>query len=406
MRSTLFPLGATLAVQMLVSMAVVTVPVLAPVAAVDAGVPVAFVGVFIALVYGAGMASSLASGDLVHKYGAIRLSQMCLVASALGLACTAAGTPLLLVAGALLLGIGYGPVTPASSHILSKTTPPHMMSLIFSLKQTGVPLGGALAGAIVPTLVLIWNWRVAALAVGIACLATAVLTQPIRRSLDADRVGATRIHFAGVFQPLRFTVAHAAIRRLAFCSFFFASIQVCLVTFLVTYLTRDLGYSLLQAGLMLSVAQSGGVIARVIWGAIADRTGRPLLVLGLVACLMAISAVATALFTPSWPVVAIAIVCAVFGGTAIGWNGVYLAEIAREAPQGKAGLATGGALFFTYFGVLVGPPVFAFVVEGGLSYPVAFLLVAVAPLACGLWMLWQDAKQRSAAAFTQPRGTP
>jgi MFS family permease len=401
MRSTLYPLGATLAVQMLVSMAVVTVPVLAPVAAADAGVSVGYIGLFIALVYGAGMASSLASGDLIHRLGPIRASQLCLVSSAAGLACTAGGTPLLLIAGALLLGFAYGPVTPASSHILSQTTPPHMMSLIFSLKQTGVPLGGALAGAIVPTLVLLWGWRAAALAVGVACLATALLTQPIRRSLDRDRAPAAPIRFAGALAPLRFTLTHRAIRRLAFCSFFFASIQVSLVTYLVTYLTRDLGYTLLQAGLMLSVAQAGGVVARVIWGAIADRSGRPLRVLGAIGCAMALSAIGTALFTPAWPVAAIAVVCAAFGATAIGWNGVYLAEIAREAPPGRAGIATGGALFFTYFGVLVGPPLFAFLVEGGISYAIAFLLVTAPALACGLWMLWHEARAHGAPAATE-----
>lgn len=405
MRSTLFPLVATLTVQILVAMAVLTVPVLAPVAAIDAGVSAGYVGVFVAIVYGGSMVSSLASGNLILKYGPIRVSQLCLISCAAGLACTVGAAPALLVVGALLLGFGYGQVTPASSHILSQSTPPHMMSLIFSLKQTGVPLGGALAGAVVPSLVLLWGWRVAVLVVGIACIATAVLAQPIRHSLDAERASATRIRFTGALEPLRFTIAHPAIRRLAFCSFFFASIQVCLVTYLVTYLTRDLGYSLLQAGLMLSVAQGGGVIARVAWGAIADYTGRPLRVLGLIACAMALCAIAAALFTSSWPVITIAVVCAAFGATAIGWNGVYLAEVAKEAPQGNAGLATGGALFFTYFGVLIGPALFAFLVEGGISYPAAFLLLAAPAFASGLWMLWQEAKMRSAAAVAQSRET-
>ena len=405
MRSTLFPLVATLAVQMLVAMAVVTVPVLAPVGAIDAGVSAGYVGVFVAIVYGASMVSSLASGNLIQKYGPIRVSQLCLISCAAGLACTVGAAPALLVAGALLLGAGYGQVTPASSHILSQSTPPHMMSLIFSLKQTGVPLGGALAGAVVPSLVLLWGWRVAALVVSIACLATAMLTQLIRNSFDAERVSATRIGFAGAIDPLRFTIAHPVIRRLAFCSFFFAAIQVCLITYLVTYLTRDLGYSLLHAGLMLSVAQGGGVVARVAWGAISDFTGRPLWVLGYIACAMALCAVATALFTSGWPAIAIAVVCAAFGATAIGWNGVYLAEVAKESPQGKVGLATGGALFFTYFGVLIGPALFAFMVEGGISYPAAFLLVAAPALACGLWMIWQEANMRSAAALAQFRET-
>jgi predicted MFS family arabinose efflux permease len=280
-----------------------------------------------------------------------------------------------------------------------------MMSLIFSLKQTGVPLGGALAGAVVPSLVLLWGWRVAALVVGIVCVATAALAQPIRHSLDAERASATRIGFAGALDPLRFTIAHPAIRRLALCSFFFASIQVCLTTYLVTYLTRQVGYSLLQAGLMLSVAQGGGVVARVVWGAIADYTGRPLKVLGFIGCAMAFCAMATALITSGWSMIAVAVVCAVFGATAIGWNGVYLAQVAKEAPQDKAGLATGGALFFTFFGVLIGPALFAFLVEGGISYPAAFLLVTAPALVCGLWLLWQEANMRGNAALSRSQRT-
>ncbi|MDH5263335.1 MAG: MFS transporter [Betaproteobacteria bacterium] len=390
MRGTLFPLAATLAVQLLVSMAVVTVPVLAPALARDTGVPPGFVGLFIALVYGAGMAASLASGALVRRYGAIRLSQACLVSCATGLACLATGAPALLAAAAVLLGLGYGPVTPASSHVLAKTTPPRMMALVFSLKQTGVPLGGAAAGAVVPALVAWGDWRAAALAVGAACLATVAIAQPLRASLDADRDPSSRIAAHGLAGPLRYTLGDAALRRLAFCSFFFAALQLCLVTFLVTHLTLNLGFSLVEAGLMLSAAQGGGVVARIAWGAIADRWGRPMRLLGLVALAMGLAALATAGFTPGWSMSAVAAVCAAFGATAIGWNGVYLAQIARLAPPGKAGDATGGSLVFTYGGALFGPPAFTGLVAAGASYAAAFVAVAVPAVACGLWLLWRE----------------
>ena len=390
MRSTLFPLAATLAVQLLVSMAVVTVPVLAPAAAAQMGVSAGYVGFFIALVYGASMAASLVSGTLVQRFGAIRLSQLCLVACAAGLALTAVGSPVPIVAGAILLGFGYGPVTPASSHVLAKTTPPGMMSLVFSLKQTGVPLGGALAGAVVPALVLWAGWRVAALVVGAACLAALAIAQPLRASLDADRDPSRRLAASRLVGPLRYTLGEPTLRRLAFSSFFFAALQLCLITYLVTHLTGNLGFSLVQAGLMLTVAQGGGVVARIAWGALADRWGRPMVLLGLVALAMGVAAFATARFTPQWPAAAIAAVCAAFGATAIGWNGVYLAQVARLAPPGKAGDATGGALVFTYGGVLFGPPAFAFLVEGGASYASAYVILALPAVACGLWLLWRD----------------
>ncbi len=390
MRSTLFPLATTLAVQILVSMAVVTVPVLAPAAAAAIGVSAGLVGIFIALVYGAAMATSLVSGALVQRFGAIRLSQACLVLCALGLACVASGLPPLLAAGAILLGAGYGPVTPASSHVLAKTTPPTMMYFVFSLKQTGVPLGGAVAGAVVPTLVLWADWRVAALAVGAACLATVFVTQPLRASLDADRDPSRRVAASGLISPLRYTLGDATLRRLALCSFFFAALQLCLITYLVTHLVGNLGFSLVQAGLMLTVAQGGGVVARILCGALADRWGRPMVLLGLIALGMGLGAVATAAFTPRWPAAGIALVCAAFGATAIGWNGIYLAQVARLAPPGKAGDATGGSLVFTFAGVLFGPPAFAALVEGGAGYASAYVIVAVPAIACGLWLLWRE----------------
>jgi MFS family permease len=390
MRSTLFPLLATTVVQLLAAMALVTVPVLAPAAASDIGISAGLVGFFIAISYGVSMFASLASGALVMRYGAIRQSQASLVLCAAGLVCVATGRPYMLVAGALLIGAGYGPITPASSHILAKTTPPAMMSLVFSVKQTGVPLGGAAAGALVPPLVLWAGWRVAALAVAVACIAAAFLAQPLRRSMDADREPSRRLSMGSAASALRYTLRDAMLRRLALCSFCFAGIQLCLVTYLVTFLASKIGFSLVAAGLMLSVAQVGGVVARIAWGALADRSGRPMRLLGAIAVGMGAGAIATAAFTPASPMGWIAAVCALFGATAIGWNGVFLAQVARFAPPGEASVATAGTLFFTYGGVLLGPTVFALLVEAGIGYAPAFVIMAIPAAACGAWLLWRD----------------
>lgn len=150
LRSALMPVAATLAIQALMSMATVTLPVLAPAAASEIGAPVAWLGLFVALVYGSSMACGLASGALVRRLGALRLSQLCLLSGGAGVALIATGRLVWVVCGALLLGCGYGPVTPASSHLLTRTAPPEHLSMIFSIKQTGVPLGGVLAGSPLP----------------------------------------------------------------------------------------------------------------------------------------------------------------------------------------------------------------------------------------------------------------
>lgn len=389
MKGTVLPLVVTLAIQAFVSMTSATVPVFAPVAAADIGVAVNCVGIFVALIYVGGMLSSLVSGDIILRYGALRVSQGCLLFCALGIALTSIGTVSAMILSGLLIGFGYGSVTPASSHILVKTTPPHQLGMMFSLKQTGVPLGGAIAGAVIPTLVMMSNWRKAALVIASLSLVTALLAQMVRGEIDADRDLGQKIRLQGMVDSFKLVLHQCDLRRLALLSFFYATLQLCLVTYLVTYLTKTFGISLVLAGLTLSVAQSAGVIGRFWWGVVADRYLSPGKLLGLLGLLMALCGTVTGFFTASWPFFLIMLICGIFGSAAIGWNGVYLAEIARLAPLGKAGIATGGSLFFTYLGVVIGPPVFAGIVSLSGSYSAGYLIFSVPVLALSLTFLYR-----------------
>jgi MFS family permease len=74
--------------------------------------------------------------------------------------------------------------------------------------------------------------------------------------------------------------------------------------------------------------------------------------------MMALGALASAFLTVNTPQGLVIAILLAFGASAIGWNGVYLAEVARRAPAGMASMATGGTLAFTFLGVVVGPPIF------------------------------------------------
>lgn len=385
-RGVLMPVAAMLAAQALLSMATVTLPVLAPAAAAEIGAPVAWVGMFVAIIYASGMASGLASGALVRRWGALRLAQLCLLSAGAGVALLATGQVAGVAAGAVLMGAGYGPLNPASSHLLNRVSPPRHLSKIFSLKQTGVPLGGVLAGALLPPLVLWGGWRVAALCVAGACVLLAAALQPLRAGFDVDRLPGTRVGLASLAEPARVALADRAGRPLALSSFFFAALQLCLGTYLVAYLTAQQGYDLVQAGLTLAVTQGAGIAGRLLSGALADRSGRPRVVMGAMGCTMGACAITSA-FAGHWPTPLLLLLYAVFGASAIGWNGVYLAEVARRAPVGAVSAATAAALFVTFAGVLAGPPAFSFMLQSGMSYGAAFVAVAAPALLCGLALL-------------------
>lgn len=380
-------LAITLAVQAMVTMTVLTVPSMAPAMARAMAVPPSLVGVYVSVVYVGAMLTSMSAGPLVLRFGAMRVSQYGLLACAAGMGLIALWPTVPgAVLSALLIGLGYGPITPASSHVLVRTAPPHRVSLIFSVKQTGVPLGGVMAGAVVPPIVVASGVHAALWTVCLACLACAVLAGLIRRELDADRQPGRPIGVAGLWHPLKLVAGHPQLRPLAATSFVYSAMQMCLATYIVTYLTADLGFSLVAAGLALSVSQVGGVVGRVIWGWVCDHWVPPMRMLAMLGGLMALCAAGTALLGGGVPVAVVLPLLALFGASAAGWNGVYLAEVARRAPPGTAGTATGGSLAFTFLGVVIVPMLFGLLAGAAGGYRIAYLVMMVPTLACA-WAL-------------------
>lgn len=386
--SNWLPLLATLFIQAMVAMALLTLPVMAPVAAKALEVSPALVGVYVAITYAGAMFASLTSGTTVSRLGPIRVSQLGLILCAIGLCLCAVPWLPAIGLGALLIGLGYGPITPASSQILARTTQPSQMALVFSIKQTGVPVGAMMAGAIVPSLMLGIDWQWSLVVVAMACVVSAALSQPLREALDDLRQASLTFQMSTLTTPLRMVLGHRALSTMAACSFMFSMVQMSLTTYLVTYLHDDLGYGMVSAGLLLSVTQMGGIGGRIAWGLVADRWLGAQKTLALLAILMASSALATALLLPTLPLWGIWAILLVFGASAIGWNGVYLAEVARQAPEGKASVATGGTLTFTFLGVVIGPPLFGALSSAFGTYRAGFLALVITSSLCA-WVLYR-----------------
>lgn len=385
-----WPLLLTLVIQAVVAMALLSLPVLAPVVAQALQVSPALVGLYVSVTYAGAMLATLMGGATVARMGAIRVSQWGLVLCALGLLLCAVPWLPAMALGAVLIGLGYGPITPASSHLLARTTPPHQMSFVFSIKQTGVPLGSMLAGAVVPTLALWGNWQLSLVVVAVVCLLCAWLSQSLRAELDSDRQSDARIRWGSLIEPIRLVLAHRALRTMAACSFMFSMVQLSLTTYLVTFLHDDLSYGLVAAGLALSVTQLGGIGGRVVWGYVADRWLGARRMLSLLASMMALGALASAFLTPDTPHSVVIAILLGFGASAIGWNGVYLAEVARRAPSGMASKATGGTLAFTFLGVVLGPPMFGVVSAVFGTYRAGFVGLMVMACTSGVVLYYSQ----------------
>ena len=388
MRQVLTALVATLAAQLLVSMAVGTGAVIAPLAAVDIGVSPDLVGAYISIIYAAAATTGLVCGSFIARFGAVRMTQFSLLLGAVALTLGSFGTVATTVVCAVLFGMANGPMTPSSSHVLARVTPPQWRNAVFSAKQMGVPLGNGLAGLMMPILAVALGWREAAAIGAVLCIALAVALQPWRAGLDTGRETGQRLLSLGhVRDSLRLIFRSPALRQLSIMSFVYAGLQNCFGGFLVTYLHQKLGMTLVMAGLVLTVSLVAGAIGRLIWGTLTDRFVDPYLLLGSLGLGMAAAAILTACFTAAWPFGLIVAVSIAFGATTTAWNGVFLAQIAVLAPPGRVSEATGGSQFYTFAGVTVMPALFSLVLSVTGSYAIGYGTLASLALTSGLWVL-------------------
>jgi len=372
-------LAVSLAVQTLTALGLAVPAVLAPVAAGDFDVAPTALGRWVGFSYMMAMFAGLAGGTLVGRHGPARVNQAAVLGVVLGLAIGAGANVALLFLCGALLGAAHGLVNPASSTVLAAASPARIRSLVFSIKQTGVPLGGAFAGLLVPALLLWMGWQAAVLALAVAAAALLPLVS-LHRSVHDTARRAERLHIRTFAAPVAEVWSNRPVRDLAFASAVYSSIQISFLTYLVSYLKLELGYSLVAAGAVFSVAQVSGALGRVLWGAVADRLFGPRSVLAALGVVMILCGGALASFSPAWPPAAVLTVCALYGATAVGWNGVFLAEVARLAPEGRVAYLTGGTQFFTFAGVLIGPPLFGTIASLAGSYGAGFVATAALPL--------------------------
>lgn len=387
MSNVVLAVVVTLATQAIVSTAIIAPAVIAPAAASDLGVAPQSVGLFVALSYTFAMASGLTVSGLVTRFGPLRTCQIAVLLGAAGLALGAPGSIALVFGAAALIGYGYGMVTPTSSHILIQATPREQLAFIFSVKQTGVPIGGALAGVLIPPLGLALGWHPTLLVLAAGCALAAILMQPARARFDRRREPARKSSFSEMVAPVKLVAATPALRVLAALSLVYAQVQLAFMTYFVLFLNLELGLTLVAAGLIYAVAHVASIVGRIAWGIVADRLFAPRIVLSVLGLASGLCGLVTAIAAPEWPTAALFALGALYGASAVGWNGVYLAEVARSAPEGQVGAATGGTQFFTFAGALSGPPLFAALVWLTDGYRAGFVLFAVLPFLVGVWLL-------------------
>lgn len=388
---------ATIA-QMIVAMSNILLPTIAPKLAEALGVSPILIGYQVSLTFGVATLATMFGGNVVLRCGAARATQLSILCCGLGLALFAVPNVAAVALGSAAVGMGMGMINPAAAHMLVTYTPPERRNIMFSIKQTGVPVGGVITALTAPGIAVHFGYRWSLVVIGGLIVVLLVFIQRHRVIWDSDLRGdggGKKAAFGGV--PLVWR--RSSLRWISLVAMIFSGIQRIVLSFTVIYLVAEGGLGLVEAGVLLSVVQVGGSASRICWGWVADRLGSSLTVLMIICVVTLTSTLVLVYFDPGWNRVLIYLLFFVIGASAVGWNGVFHAEAARLSPQGMASVVAAGTTFFVFAGVLIGPAAFAAAYGGIGSYSQTFLLVpGIALAALGLLRLAQRAAAHSRSA--------
>lgn len=339
------------------------------------GLPVEQLGWFNTLVFGLGALGASWAGPLCVRWGGVRVSMACVACVLLAALLLTMPMAWLVWPAAVLLGLAFGPETPASSASLVRVTTPAQRASIIALRQTGNQWGAIAASLCLPAL-LLHGRPLAFGSLAVLCVLLLVLLWSLR-GIDAPDPLAhgTRTALLPTLREQWRTPGMPALLSLAAC---YAAMQIGLNGFAFSYLVGVLGEPPARAGLYLATAQAAGLIARLLLGAWARRatsTADALgYALGWIGPGIALVTLALALLPAHTHAVLMFPLMAALGFLVSGWNGLLLAELARLAGPARTAAWTGACMTISYVGLLVAPLLFA--TAGATMRPVYLLLAA------------------------------
>ena len=356
--------------------------ILAPAIFDDLLINPSWLGVYVGIIAIVALIVQVGCGSFIIRYGSLRISQISLLSTGIGLTLAAPGFASLMILSAVAIGASASS-TPASSHLLGRYSPAQYAPLVFSIKQTAVPLGLLSAGLLGPFLTETYDWKVALLTVAGACVVFTLTLETLRAKFDEDRNERKKIQLSDFRGTVTLVLSKKPLRSLALGCFAFVGLQTTFVAFFVIHLT-DIGYGLVEAGAVFSIATAVAIPGRIFWGWLSSWLVQPRAMLGILALLMFVAAGLTSRFDASWSTWQVLLVAVLVSTSVFSWHGVTLAEAARLAPSSMRGTVTGGVLSFGQFGGLVLPLFFSLILSLTGSYQLGFLSCSLPALIVGL----------------------
>ena len=283
-------------------------------------------------------------------------------------------------------------VNAASGRAIMAWFPGSELGLALGIRQTAIPIGGALGAVLLPVLASAGGTHLAFLFLAGACLTGAIVAAVFIRG-----GGGGERELGDVSRPLR----DPRMWKLGTGAGLYLTAQVGITGFVVLFLHEHRHVSTHAAAALLAAINVLAIGARIAAGRISDRLAsrlRPLRTIGI-ALALCTAGVAAATEAPLGLLVALFLVAGVLS---MSWNGLAYAAAAEAVGAARTGAALGFQQTLLGVAVAATPPLVAVVAAH--SWRLAFFLAAAGP-AVGVLVLRRLSDYRRATG-RRPGRTP
>lgn len=365
------------------------------------GVSTTAIGYQVGLAYFSAMISSLFAGNLTIIIGARWTVILAIILTGLGSLVTTTYSLTGMFIGTVLIGFGHGLINPASAVLLSNIGKNSRRSLIFSIKQSGTPLGGILTAIVTPSLLENYDWQYAGYALASVCFVFALCVWWISQGWNGDRSNIGSVSFNPLYSVATI-VKSPSLRVLMIMAVCYSSMQLCVMTFFSPYFIEELSKTLLISGTLLATIHVSGGVGRLFFGWLSDYMNDNVLILRILGIVTALSCLSTFFLSTNTNISILFLLCVVLGGTSIGWNGLFMAEIINLTEKGNASHATAGMTSFTFTAATLGPFLFAFIKNSVGSFGLTIAMFAIVAGA-GSLATWGPSRNRYPQKIPNPQ---
>jgi MFS family permease len=288
-----------------------------------------------------------------------------------------------LLASLFVVGCGYSTTQPGGSKSVTAWFRGGHLGFAMGIRQAGLPLGGAVAAAVLPIIASMWSWRLALVVGAAVALGGAFGFSALYRTPTADEARQNRppVSQASFLTMLRYPW----MRNVTLSGTTLVGAQYAILTYFMLFLRDAQSIQLVDGAWLMFAAQSCGIGGRIILAAWSDRPATPRFRL-VVASMLAVAAGMLVLaLLPSqvpWPV--LILIAAWLGFFGLGWYGPWVAFVADVAPPESLGLALGTAMAVNQVAIVAAPPLLGLLHDLTGGY-IAVWGCMVVLLAAGVW---------------------